>query len=271
MKLSVVIPSFNRPHFLERLLKSIAKQTCLPDEVIVVDDHSFNPERFNSLIEYYSQHLPQFRFLRNKTCKGAPYSRNRGIREASGELIALVDDDDEWLSHKLEKQIATFQKNPENLGLTYTWTNAIHLNQVVFKYRPVENGRPLANLLLSCFIPSPSVVVRKQAIIEAGLFDECFPSCQDWDMWTRILAKGYECQVVEEVLTLYHKHEKPSIGTSPKAQIGYSYYRKKHLFLYWEYHKKLFLKYALELFVTSKCKSKIKKSLNFLFAYDSTS
>jgi len=72
------------------------------------------------------------------------------------------------------------------------------------------------------------VVARRAALLDAGLFDETLPSCQDWDMWTRILARGYEARVVPEVLALYHKHTSESIGMSPRAREGYARYYHKH-------------------------------------------
>lgn len=71
-------------------------------------------------------------------------------------------------------------------------------------------------------------MVKKQAIIDSGLFDESFPSCQDWDMWTRIIFKGYEVRVCKEFLTYYLKHDGPTIGTSPRAKKGFILYYQKH-------------------------------------------
>ena len=228
---SIVIPTYKRPHFLDRLLKSIASQTFKKFEIIVVDDCSPNYNDYVLVIEKYKKNLKEFKFLRNSENRGAPYSRNRGIKEAKYDLIALVDDDDEWLPKKLEMQFEIFKNNNENLGLVYTWTDAIDENgKVVYKYRSEIEGNPKKEILKECFIPSPSVMVRKKAIIEAGLFDEKMPSCQDWDMWTRIIMKGYEVKVVKEVVTIYHKHREGNIGLSERAKEGYKMYYKKHIF-----------------------------------------
>jgi len=72
-------------------------------------------------------------------------------------------------------------------------------------------------------------MVKKEAIVRAGLFDEKFPSCQDWDAWTRIIFSGYSVCPVKEVLTLYYKHDGASIGTSPRAKSGYVMFYQKHL------------------------------------------
>lgn len=231
--ISIVIPTYKRPDFLDRLLKSIANQTFKDFEVIVIDDNSPNYEDYLPVIEKYKRIFKEFKFLRNSENRGAPYSRNRGIKEAKYDLIALVDDDDEWLPKKLEKQFEIFKSSDENLGLVYTWTDAIDENgNVVYKYRSEIEGNPKKEILKKCFIPSPSVMVRKKAIVEAGLFDESFPSCQDWDMWTRIIFQNYKIRVIKDVLTLYHKHSSGNIGLSQRAKEGYMKYYVKNLLNY---------------------------------------
>ena len=230
MKVSIVIPTYKRPDYLDRLLKSIKNQTFKEFEVIVIDDNSPNYDEYERIINKYSIVFEEFKFLRNDENKGAPHSRNKGITEAKYDLVALVDDDDEWLPLKLEKQIELFKKSTDKVGVVYTWTDVINENRdVMHEYRSNLEGFLKKEILEDCFIPSPSVMVRKKAILDAGLFDERFPSCQDWDMWTRIIFKGYEVKVVKEVVTLYNKHSGESIGLSKNANIGYLMYYKKHL------------------------------------------
>lgn len=230
MKVSIVIPTFNRPDYLSRLLDSIAKQTFKDYEVIVVDDNSPNSAEYTAVIDHFQAKLPALTYLHNTSNMGAPYSRNRGIETARYELIALVDDDDEWLDEKLAKQVEIFSKSDDRLGLVYTWTDAVdETGSVVYRYRSTIKGNAIKEILQECFIPSPSVMVRASAIKKAGLFDVTFPSCQDWEMWTRILISGYTCDVVDSVATKYHKHNSGSIGFGKKAKIGYKKYYKKYL------------------------------------------
>jgi len=111
-------------------------------------------------------------------------------------------------------------------------------------------------LLKSNFIPSSSVVARKSALIEAGLFDEEFKSCQDWDMWVRLADRGYQVKVVESPEVIFHKHQEKSIGSSKLAHLGYEQFYGKHSRLFWRNQpffyfsflvkkklKKLFFKY----------------------------
>jgi len=256
LKVSIVIPTYKRPDYLDRLLASIQVQTYQDFEVIVVDDNSPNQEEYLPVIEKYVSIFKEFKFLRNETNKGAPHSRNRGILESKYDLIALVDDDDEWLPLKLEKQVEVFENSDENVGLVYTWTYVMdEERKIIHNYRGMLEGTLKKEILKECFIPSPSVMVRKKAIIEAGLFDESFPSCQDWDMWTRIIMKNYEVRVVKEVVTIYHKHNNGNIGLSKNAKLGYLKYFKKHIkktisqndLSLTKYYTKQIIKYYLKL------------------------
>jgi glycosyltransferase involved in cell wall biosynthesis len=162
---------------------------------------------------------------------GAPYSRNHGIKKAKYRLIALVDDDEEWLPKKLEKQVKIFENTSESLGFVYTWAKVFNKkNNVIYKYLNEISGNPIYRLLKENFICSSSVIVRRKAIIKAGLFDEKLPSCQDWDMWLRIFKTGYNCDFVDEILTISYKHEMPSIGKSKLAKTGYKLFYRKHFF-----------------------------------------
>ena len=227
--ISVVIPTYKRPDLLARLLESICQQTLLPSEVIVIDDASSMDQAYRSCIDQFKSRLPALHFQSLPTNAGAPYARNTGIRQAKGEWIALVDDDDEWLPEKLAKQWELAQKAPHAVGLIYTWTHAQGVGeQASYASRHLVRGDARRAIFSTNFIMSASVMVRKRAIEQAGLFDEALPSCQDWDMWARIFLQGYTCEVVPEVLTIYHRHGGESIGLSPRAKLGYKLFLDRH-------------------------------------------
>lgn len=229
---SIVTPSYNRPDFLERLLESICRQTIRDFEVFVIDDASLDQEAYDRVIGRFSKDI-NLQYLRNEVNRGAQYSRNRGVAASAGKLIAFVDDDDEWLPGKLERQAALFSSASERLGLVYTWADAVSEETIVLhQYRAVHQGNVLAALLDACFIPSPTVVVRRAAIEKLGGFDESLPSCQDWDMWTRVAEAGYDIAVVKDVLALHHKHPRASIGASSRSLEGFFRFYEKHTVLY---------------------------------------
>ena len=230
MKVSIVIPTYKRVNYLKRLLKSIEKQTFKNFEIIIVDDCSPNKDEYYQVVEEYKSVFSEFIFLTNNENKGAPYSRNKGIKLAKYNLIALVDDDDEWLPDKLKHQVEIFATK-KDVDIVYSWVNAVDKDgKIVYKYRSEIEGNPKYEILRSCFIPSPSVMVKKSKIISAGLFDENLPSCQDWDMWTRMILNGAKVKVVKQVDAIYHKHNDETIGTNNMAYKGFLLYFRKHFF-----------------------------------------
>lgn len=231
--ISIIIPTYKRVDRLRKLLDSICNQTYKNFEVIIIDDNSPNLDSYKVLVDEYMEKLDDLKFLVNENNMGAPYSRNRGIMESKYNLLALVDDDDEWEPLKLEKQMAAFNKTEKSeIGIIYTWTTIKNGVDKIAEYKKTVEDNVLDELMQDNFIPSPSVLVTKKAIIEAGLFDESLPSCQDWDMWIRILKLGYKVNVVQDFLTIYNKHNLGSIGTSPKAKLGYRMFYRKHHKLY---------------------------------------
>ena len=230
--ISIVIPSYNRPHFLNRLLQSIEGQKFNRYEVIIVDDHSSNWFDIDRVISQYRGSIPAIKVLRNEVNRGAPFSRNVGIKNSRADWVALVDDDDEWMPHKLEKQFECIKQAAPELGLIYTWAQVEENGKLLRSEKPGYEGEILDELLKSNFIPSSSVVVRKDALIKAGLFDETFKSCQDWDMWVRLAALGYQVKAVKSPGIIFHKHTGHSIGSSELAHLGYEQFYRKHLSLY---------------------------------------
>lgn len=229
MAISIVIPSYNRPRMLVRLLNSIAVQTYKDFEVIVINDNSKGLEQYEQVINEYRERIPNLIYEINKVNYGAPYCRNRGIELSKNDYIAFVDDDDEWLPEKLEMQIERLNEVNSKVGLIYTWTYVADKGKLYENvYCSKIEGYQKQEILRNCFIPSPSVIVKKEVFKKVGLFDLNFPSCQDWEMWTRILLAGYSCIVVPKYLTIYHKHNESSIGLSKNAHMGYRMYYQKY-------------------------------------------
>ncbi len=227
--ISIVIPTHKRVDLLERLLDSIAVQTWQDFEIIVVDDASPNMDDYRQLIARQTKRWPALQYVRLQANSGAPAARNEGIRRARGTWVALVDDDDEWLPRKLELQMEVAAAAPLAVGLIYGWTRIVDASgNVLARSEPNIEGSGRKAILTTNFIMSPSVMVRRDVFEIVGMFDETLPSCQDWDMWTRILVNGFKCRVVREIIATYYRHGESSIGLSPRAKFGYKLYVKKH-------------------------------------------
>lgn len=127
---------------------------------------------------------------------------------AQAIYIALLDDDDEYLPDKLEKQVKKIKEVPDKVGLVYSGSEVIKASgNVTYRiYRPQFRGNVQQQLLLGSMVGGIStLLIKKECFMKVGLFDELLTSCQDWDMWKRI-ADYYEFDFVPEVLTRIYLH-----------------------------------------------------------------
>ena len=120
-KVSVIIPTYNRAGLLPRAVNSVLSQTYDDYEIIIVDDCSTDNTR--DVIAAFTD--PRVLSIRHQTNRRQSASINTGISNARGEYIAFLDDDDEWLPAKLEKQVAILDSSSSNVGLVYCWMDMI--------------------------------------------------------------------------------------------------------------------------------------------------
>jgi glycosyltransferase involved in cell wall biosynthesis len=114
-QLSVVIPTRERPGRLKKAIESARSQSSVALEIIVVDDAS--SDETPAVVEAAAASDERVRPLRLGHPSGAPAARNAGIRASRGELIAFLDDDDEWLPDKSRVQIDFLRANPDVVGV----------------------------------------------------------------------------------------------------------------------------------------------------------
>ena len=113
IKVSVIIPTYNRAKLIKRSILSVLNQTYQNFEIIVVDDGSADDTK--SVVESFNN--PKIRYIRHDINKGQSAARNTGIKNAKGKYIAFQDSDDEWLPEKLEKQMSCFESPSSHSGI----------------------------------------------------------------------------------------------------------------------------------------------------------
>jgi len=200
---SAIIPTYNRAQLVGRAVQSILNQTYQDFEITVVDDSSTD----NTEVVVKSFNDERIRYIRHRENRGLPAARNTGIRVAKGKYIGLLDDDDEWLPKKLEKQIDKFRRLSDNVGVVYSGFCYISENsgKTVSRVIPSLRGNVYVHLLERCILGSPTPLIRKNCFQKAGFFDETLPSSEDWDMWIR-LSKHYDFDFVPDILAKHHVH-----------------------------------------------------------------
>ncbi len=199
MKVSVVIPTYNRADFVARAIESVLEQSYKPFEIVVVDDGS-SDATYKKLQNYPIRYIYQ-------NNRGVSAARNKGIKAAKSEWIALLDSDDIWHKSKLLKQVA-FHKNNPHILFSHTHERWIR-NGVEKKYSKrlkKPSGWCFWQNLDACKIACSSVMIHKSVFEDVGLFDESLRVCEDYEMWLRISQK-YEIGFLnEKLITKYAGH-----------------------------------------------------------------
>ena len=184
--ISVVIPVYNGERTIQQTLDSVLHQTILDLEILVINDGSQD-----STVEIVTS-IPDPRIqLFSYPNAGLAASRNRGIQLATSNYISFIDADDLWTSDKLQAQYHALQSNTQ-AALAYSWTDYIDDSSQFLRrgsYITVK-GNAYAKLLLIDFLESGSnALIRKQALIDVGGFDESLPAAEDWDIFLKLAAK----------------------------------------------------------------------------------
>lgn len=193
---SVVIPTYDRAELVVRALHSVLAQTRPPDEVIVVDDGSTD-----DTVERIRAQFPTVRLLAQPN-RGVSAARNTGIRAATGEWIALLDSDDEWLPFKLERQLRAVANETLLCHGDEIWIRRGRRVNPMKKHRKY-GGHIFEKCLPLCVISPSSVLLPRQLLDAVGLFDESLPACEDYDLWLRVTAR-FPVVYVDEPLIVKH-------------------------------------------------------------------
>tara|TARA_B000000557_G_scaffold223248_1_gene192362 strand:+ start:180 stop:1016 length:837 start_codon:yes stop_codon:yes gene_type:complete len=198
MKVSVIIPTFDRKHTLTRAIESVLNQTYQLYEIIVVDDCSKD-----GTFDWVQTRYPFINLIRLSSAnppRGVSYARNQGIKMAKYDWLALLDSDDEWLPQKLERQIQLITDKSNSLfcHTNEIWIrNGIRVNQM--KKHQKYGGYIFNKCLDICRISPSSSLFHKSVLDEVGNFDEKLKVCEDYDLWLRISAK-YDILFLDEAL-----------------------------------------------------------------------
>jgi glycosyltransferase involved in cell wall biosynthesis len=207
-RVSVIIPTYNRLHYLSLALQSVFDQSLTPLEVIVVDDGSRDgtPDYVHGLGD-------RVRYFRHERNKGVSAARNRGLDVAQGDYIAWLDADDLWEPDFLAVTLARLESEP---GIDGVYTGCAHID---------THGKPLyqsgqtvvppsglyAALIEGNFIATPAVVVRRNCYENAGYFDPQLGICEDYDMWLR-LAQSWAIVGMPDPLVKIRIHDSNTVG-----------------------------------------------------------
>ena len=204
-KISVIIPAYNVAPYIGETLESVFAQTFTDFEVIVINDGSPDTREFERVLTPFRERI---RYLTQEN-RGASAARNAGLRAALGEFVAFLDADDFWLPSYLEDQIAVIRERNCDL---------VCADALIVGESP-DAGRSYFEAVMEAALPkevtfldllsgersliTSGVLVRREHILEVGLFDEKLRNAQDFDLWLRLARRGSRLAYQPRVLLEY--------------------------------------------------------------------
>lgn len=203
-KVTVIIPTYNRAHYLGDAIQSVCEQTFNDFELIVVDDGSTD----GTLDLLHSIHDLRLRVLQQEH-RGISAAMNAGLRAAHGLYIARLDSDDVWFPDMLAGQVAVLDAHPE-VGLVYAKGQAMDAAGTPLPMTigmperyPGDSFRSMIRENCTCNI---TVVVRRACFDRVGWYDETLQMSEDWDIWLRV-ARHYQFAYVDRIVARFRWHE----------------------------------------------------------------
>ena len=246
---STIITTHNRLTLLRRALQSILSQSYINMEIVVVADGC--NDGTNEYITDLSRRIPNLKYIINYSAKGSNASRNLGISSSRGEFVAFLDDDDEWLPTKIEKQVELLETNPE-IGIVSCGQNTIFVAKDNTRYvsyiKKRQTGDLSKEILFGNYLGVTSAVMVRRNLFSQEMWDEKMPALQDWDLWIRL------CQIslvanIEECLFNYYIYEKKNVQITHNNDIyleckDMAHKKYKHLYERLSSQEKKDLKYT---------------------------
>ena len=203
-KISVVIPVYNRAHLIGDTIESVLEQTYDNFEILVVDDGSTDDT--DSVVKSYGDSV-RYIYQENMGMGGA-HARNTGIDAATGDFIAFLDSDDEWLPTKLNLQVQLLD-DIKDIAWAYCDAQVFEGGSGQTSYQQsnvygVHIGDILIKLFLQQFLMTSTIIARREVFDNLGNFWPT-PKATDRDMWLRI-ASSYPIGYVPKSLVRYRLH-----------------------------------------------------------------
>ena len=206
---SVICTCYNHEHFVEQALQSVIDQDYPTIEFIIIDNGSIDKsaKRIAQFIEPY----PAIRFIQNQTNLGLNRAFNQGLSLAKGDYVIDLSADDVLLPGRIAKQVALFGQLTDSCAVVFS--NAAYIDasgkQMRYHYPvdakgharcPVPSGDVFREVLASYFICTPTMMMRREVLMELGGYDETLVY-EDFDFWVRS-ARLHPYAYVDDVLTL---------------------------------------------------------------------
>lgn len=200
---SVIMPAYNTERFIASAVRSVLAQTHGALELIVVDDASTDDtvERVRAVAD------ERVRLVSLAANVGVSAARNLALREARAPIVAFLDADDECVPERLAIQLEFLEMHPE-VDVVGSAILAVDVAGRPLGYRTYPCGHEgiVRRLPLASPLAMPTVVARREALMDAGRFDSRLEVAEDYDLWNRLALRGRRFANCPQALVRYRLH-----------------------------------------------------------------
>jgi len=219
-KVSVIMPSYNTANLIGEALDSVFAQSYRNFEVIVINDGSPDTPELERVLGPYLDRIVYLKQPNRRAC-GA---RNNGISHAKGEYLAFLDSDDSWTPAYLQSQIERLEAD-SSLDMIYCdcmiYGDAPQAGKTFMQGCPSVGPVTFESVLTEqSQIPISGTIVRRQALINAGGFDERLAMCDDYEMWLRLAFRGARIAFYSDVLSRIRIGRPSSLSSSKSKMVA---------------------------------------------------
>ncbi|WP_025742444.1 glycosyltransferase family 2 protein [Aquimarina pacifica] len=198
MTVSVIIPTYNSEQFIIEALQSVYDQNFAFNEVICIDDASTD-----NTISLIKKKFPEVLVFSNSQNSGPSFSRNKGIKLATGTVLAFLDSDDIWPSNKIKEQLQQLTADP-SLEIIGGLTSYFFMPESIKRKETEKLETPHFNAHLG------SLLIKKNVFSKVGAFDETLRLSEDQDWFLRVREAKTSMKIIDKVTLNYRVHNKNS-------------------------------------------------------------
>jgi hypothetical protein len=223
-RVTVVIPVHNGERFVGQAIESVLAQSFSDFELLVINDGSTDGSA--AIIQSYRD--PRIRLIHLERNVGLAGVRNRGLKEARGELLAWLDADDVSLPTRLHAQVRLLDRH-RDVAMCGTWVRTLGMPVEREWHYPVDPAVIRCQLLFTNPFATSSVMLRRRLVTQHGWrFDAGFPPAEDYQLWERITRRYPACNI-PEVLTVYRLHAAQTSTATARQQRLAAWRVQEHL------------------------------------------
>lgn len=204
--ISIIIPTFGKPLYLDKAINSVLRQSFYELELIIVDDNNPNTEArklTEELVDMYKKIDSRVVYLKHNHNQNAAIARNTGFSVAQGKYISFLDCDDEYMPDRLQKCFHAIENAHSSVGGVYTGCEFKRTGRTYRKYTGVADGKFIVETLACKFMfcTGSNIFVRKSVVDDLNGFDGAFLRHQDYEFLVRLFEK-YSLIAIPELLVI---------------------------------------------------------------------